>query len=289
MGRLLAPQKPLGSSRDPAEAARVAGIKQAVSSKDSGNSDPPSAPPMSADLVKRLDKLSKDDLRSALFNILERHADARTTFLHFCDMPVGGAARPYDFSPFYSRCVDALDQVGPVEEYDSDDGGHNMSASQAQDEIIAVYSDLEDVCSKPPFSGTAKLEGMQTLLDIVILLDGNEDLEDEDSSSEDRCLDLREGAFSAMEAICKTVAVGERQELYNTSAFKNFLEDCRNYGEQSASAIEQEVEDQLADFSEEEEDDDEDDSEDDLDENGFSKEEDALFREKYGEDYREYM
>jgi hypothetical protein len=226
--------------------------------------------------------------------------DARSTFLAFCDKPIGAPARPFDSQLFYWRCADALDQLGSEDEDDSDCGLGNNSASVAEEKIQSVYQEIEDTCSKPTVSGTAKLGGMQTLLDIVILLETNEDLEDDDMTSEDRRLDLREGAFSVMVAICKTVAPEERRELYNSAAFKTFLIECGNYGEEDASALVQEVEEQLADCESDDEDNEDDEFDDDgYDENGWNREgfnddglhkdEDAEFRHKFGEDYRDYM
>jgi hypothetical protein len=263
MGRVPTPQRPTGSSRDPAESARVAAIKQGGPSKTTtpaGQASAPTTPvipPMPENLKKSLagldeeglrnaltlilkarkqtlpEGMNKDRLRQTLSHILENnHLAARATFQAFCNPPAESAEGSQNPNRYYDHCSHAL---------------RAYSFDVAMKEIESIFGKMEAFYKPEEVPWSNKFAGNRWLLHIAALVDPTRQSSPVDPTTNRRRYEVIFKAFQAMATICVSMDLGDCEHLYDTNEWREFVRRCKSVGHGLEQVMMREVEAQLDD------------------------------------------
>jgi cell division protein ZapA (FtsZ GTPase activity inhibitor) len=204
MGRLPSIQKPAASSSDPAQSAKAAAMKQAVPIRAEQKAE---ATPSSASVIEG------------------QNPPATLPSVPLAQVP---QPKPFNFARLFRKCKEAAEIVETAEweeagsRRDYDDEREDL-LGEVTDPIDAAIQRLRTLCHHTTTTLDTRLQGINTLLDIVDLLNETTDMTEYFHFCEPQ-RELEVDALAAIKSAIETLSPQDRVSLFSAESFQD-LED----------------------------------------------------------------
>lgn len=177
-----------------------------------------------------INNLGENDLRNVLLEISKSQPEARTIIQAFCKRAVGSKERPFDFNSLLEQCQEAVRTVGGAAwnqaAFDRDAMDDQCWLwGEAAEPIVAAIRQIADLCGRSTTSTETQMEAIETLLDIVDVVNETSGWDEGHFANyDDGESDFERQACSTIRDIIDTFDTEVRKSLLRTPDFRALME-----------------------------------------------------------------